>query len=211
MAMDKTFIVALIIAGFLLSVVGLQFEVAKANPYGPYQPAIITISSPASNEVYNTSTVAFNFTIATYSYTYNSWDRVMWLNCSLSGQAGVEVTLSPTIDYRGNPLIGSAMLTDLPDGPYTIRIYGQTIIGNDPNTVTHDFSKETSFTINTQLPIATPPPSPSPSPSPPSSTPSPSASPSPTPPPTLTPVFAGAGVAIAVAAGMIIFVKKARK
>lgn len=166
MAMDKTFIVALIIAGFLLSVVGLQFEVAKANAYGPYQPAIITISSPASNEVYNTSTVAFNFTIATYSYTYNSWDRVMWLNCSLSGQAGVEVTLSPTIDYRGNPLIGSAMLTDLPDGPYTIRIYGQTIIGNDPNTVTHDFSKETSFTINTQLPIATPPPSPSPSPSP---------------------------------------------
>ncbi len=140
---------AMAISFLLVSLVGIQFvEEVTANPIRPYKEPQVTIFSPSPNEVCNSHTVVLNLSVLMFGYTYNSVERLKWLNCSVHGQPDTQIVLT---DLSDGPLgyswyeNGSAVLTGLKDGPHIFYVYGQT-------TFEHPAYSSVTFTVDTSTP-----------------------------------------------------------
>ncbi len=141
----KTFIAAAIIAGFLLSLFGMQLnEVVIANP-----PPYISINSPADQTCYNSSTVLLDTVTVTALNRLTSsgvqYETLQWLNYSLDGvQFSFTNWTFPPNAYFENPkthdytipgylipyaTYANVSLTNLSNGTHSLTVYGQTTFG----------------------------------------------------------------------------------
>jgi hypothetical protein len=105
-------------------IVGTQaVEVAKAN-FKPYKPPEITIFSPSSNQIYNSSNVLLNVSVVVYGVDNpGGYDNLTSLNYSLDGQQDIPIAFSrsPYGMYRPSKIT----LSNLSDGLHSIFVHGE--------------------------------------------------------------------------------------
>ena len=138
----------------------LVTEPTEPTPSPPTEPSDITpptiaILSP-QNKAYTTTDVPLNFTVS---------ELTKWIGCSLDGQDNATIT-------------GNVTLTGLSDGPHSVIVYAEDIVGNT------GASETINFTI-AEEPETIPEPFPT----------------------TLVSVVSGAS-AVAVGAGILVYFKK---
>ncbi len=122
-------------------------EKVEANPI-TYQPPKVTFLTPL-NTTYSYFDVPLVVTIQFFSYTYDSIETLDWLNYSLDGKTFTPMTLTPMPSSYGPGYfrVGSAVITDLPDGIHTVFIQGQTTFGN----IKENIQANVTFTTNTHI------------------------------------------------------------
>ena len=129
-------------------------KVAKANPF-PTEP-VISIESPA-NKTYNVNSLVLGVTIVTKydGYYFTSARRLV--SYSIDGKADVpiaETDYSYNRDEKASTSNGSAILTELTDGPHKLTVYAK----YDYDVHIIESQSSIYFTIDT-TPLPTPTPS----------------------------------------------------
>jgi hypothetical protein len=146
--MNKKAIMAAITLALLFLPVGIHTtELAKANPLPSYRLPEIKICSPLPNAVYPTN-VSVYVKATVFSYTYNSWDTVVWLNYSLEMQGDYK-PLALSYSAVDSDVEGSAQLANLQDGTYTLYVSGMSNLSGSY----HYFGNQTTFTVDTKPPV----------------------------------------------------------
>jgi hypothetical protein len=148
--MRKTAVLLLVFVFLVAS--GLP--VASAQFEGlPYDPPIVTVTSPSLNETCRVAEVPLNVTVQIRGFIYNNIERIRWLNYSLDGQAAVPLELIvPSNLSPGYYVYGNGVLTGLSDGVHNITLYGETYVGG----LTGNFTETVSFTVDTSTTPAEP-------------------------------------------------------
>ena len=123
---------------------GMQnVEVANAN-FKPYKPPEITIFSPSSNEIYNSSSVSLNVKIVTFG-GYPWYHDITSLNYSLDGQQDVPISFAKGEGYLFH---GNATLSILSNGLHSISLYGESIYSSVVSDKITHFNATASFTVD---------------------------------------------------------------
>ncbi len=101
-------------------------EFASAN-FELYQLAPkVSVSVPAMNKVYNESTIYMNVKVVTNSHFFTAAEKVTWMQYSLDGHPGVNLTFNTQVGSSGHVATVIKAITDLSDGVHSLSIYGQT-------------------------------------------------------------------------------------
>jgi hypothetical protein len=155
-SMKKTTFTQILILALLLSMVPVyrSVQVAYAQFEGlPYDPPIISVSSPSPNRTYSEQNVPFNATVQIRGNIYHNTETIRCLNYSLDGQAPISMAyfvpsdLTPPYYVHGNDVFH-----DLSDGTHNLTIYVETAIGG----LTGNFNETTSFEVDTSTAIVEP-------------------------------------------------------
>jgi hypothetical protein len=98
-----------------------NFQLYKSEPK-------VSVSSPIMNAIYTQSTVPLNVKVEVSSHLVTSWEEVTWMQYSLDGQPGVNLTIKNIVNNNsfGYYVSVARTITDLPKGVHSLSIYGQT-------------------------------------------------------------------------------------
>ena len=156
-AMKKTALTLTLILPLLFSMVSVvrSMQVDYTQFEGlPYDPPIVTLTSPFQNATYSVPDVPLNVTIQIRGFIYHNIERIRWLNYSLDGQAPVPMTL--TVPSHLTPpyyVHGNEVLACLSDGSHNLTIFGETFVSG----LNGYFNETVSFTVDTSnTPTAVP-------------------------------------------------------
>ena len=154
--MKKTTLAQILIMALLFSTVSVtgSVQVACAQFEGvPYDPPIISVSSPSPNGTYSEQNVSFNVTVQIRGNIYHNAETVRCLNYSLDGQAPISMAYFVPSDLTPPYYIhGNDVLHDLSDGTHNLTIYVETAIGG----LTGDLNETISFEVDTSTAIVEP-------------------------------------------------------
>ena len=109
-----------------------NFELYKSEPK-------VSVSSPIMNKIYNESTIYMNVKVVTNSHFFTAGEKVTWMQYSLDGHPGVNLTFNTQVGSSGYVATVIKAITDLSDGVHSLSIYGQTDLT--------DYSKGNHFPI----------------------------------------------------------------
>ena len=140
---------------FSIAPVATSMHVAYAQFEGlPYDPPIVTISSPLPNGTYSQPDVPLNVTVQIRGFIYHNIETIRWLNYSLDGQTAIPMELMVPSDFTiPYYIMGNDVLVGLSNGTHNITIYGETAISG----LTGNFNATVSFKVDTSnTPIANP-------------------------------------------------------
>ena len=120
----------------------------------PYDPPIVTLTSPSQNATYSVPDVPLNVTIQIRGFIYHNIERIRWLNYSLDGQTPVPMTLIVPSDLTPPYYVhGNEVLACLSDGSHNLTIFGETFVSG----LNGYFNETVSFTVDTSdTPTAAP-------------------------------------------------------
>ena len=112
----------------------------------PYDPPIVTLTSPSQNATYSVPDVPLNVTIQIRGFIYHNIERIRWLNYSLDGEAPVPMTLIVPSDLTPPYYVhGNEVLACLSDGSHNLTIFGETFVSG----LNGYFNETVSFTVDT--------------------------------------------------------------
>ena len=140
---------------FSIAPVATSMHVAYAQFEGlPYDPPIVTISSPLPNGTYSQPDVPLNVTVQIRGFIYHNIETIRWLNYSLDGQTAIPMELMVPSDFTiPYYIMGNDVLVGLSNGTHNITIYGETAISG----LTGNFNATVSFKVDTSnTPIVNP-------------------------------------------------------
>jgi hypothetical protein len=140
--------ITLLLALVFLAPLGTQ--VVYALPDGlPYEPPVVTISSPSQDRTYNVADMPLSVTVQIFRFIYHNMETLKSLNYSLDGQAAVPMTLIAPSDLSpGYQVHGNGVLTGLVDGVHSVTVYGETAISG----LSENFNATVSFRVDTSTP-----------------------------------------------------------
>jgi hypothetical protein len=155
--MKKTALTLTLILPLLFSMVlvvrSIQVDYTQCEGL-PYDPPIVTLTSPSQNATYSVPDVPLNVTVQIRGFIYHNIERIRWLNYSLDGQAPVPMTL--TVPSHLTPpyyVHGNEVLACLSDGSHNLTIFGETFVSG----LNGYFNETVSFTVDTSnTPTAVP-------------------------------------------------------
>ena len=155
--MKKTTLTQTLILTLLFSMVSVarSVQVACAQFEGlPYDPPIVTISSPLPNGTYSQPDVPLNVTVQIRGFIYHNIETIRWLNYSLDGQTAIPMELMVPSDFTiPYYIMGNDVLVGLSNGTHNLTIYGETAISG----LTGNFNATVSFKVDTSnTPIVNP-------------------------------------------------------
>jgi hypothetical protein len=155
-SMEKTTLTQILIMALLFSTVSVigSVQVGCSQFEGlPYDPPIISVSSPSPNGIYGEQNIPFNVTVQIRGNIYHNTETVRCLNYSLDGQAPISMAYFVPSDLTPPYYIyGNDVLHDLSDGTHNLTIYVETAVGG----LTGNLNETISFEVDTSTAIIEP-------------------------------------------------------
>ena len=129
-------------------------QVACAQFEGlPYDPPIISVLSPSTNEMYSEQSVLLNVRVEIRGNIYHNVETLRWLNYSLDGQTHISMAYFVPSDLTPPYYVtANDVLHDLSDGTHNLTIHVETAISG----LTGNFNTTISFEVNTSNTIVEP-------------------------------------------------------
>jgi hypothetical protein len=116
----------------------------------PYDPPIISVSSPAPDEKCSGQNVPFNVTVQIRGNIYHNTETIRCLNYSLDGQTPTSMAYFVPSDLTPPYYVtANDVLDGLSDGTHELTTYVVTAIGG----LTGNFNKTISFEVDTSQAI----------------------------------------------------------
>ncbi len=138
-------VLTLLLAFVFLAAFGTQVIYAAVPDGLPYEPPIVTVSSPFQNRTYYVADVPLNVTVQMFGFIYHNMETLKSLNYSLDGQATVPIALIAPSDLSpGYQVHGNDVLAGLADGVHSVTVYGETAISG----LSENFNATVSFEVD---------------------------------------------------------------
>jgi hypothetical protein len=145
--MKKASCLVLVTSLLLLSLAGF----ASANPHH-FGPVTVTVVSPVTEQVYDQSNIHVNVKVDMGGYP--AWVQLSWMKCNLDGQFDLTLNVTNEAVSGGYEGYGTGILSNLPNGPHSLYINGETNLTSpySPSSPYESFEETVYFVVGSFTP-----------------------------------------------------------